>query len=185
MSKIEDGCLPELPKYLKPLIEQSTETLSGTELTKLTLLLYKYQDIFKSPDGQLGRTNIVKHRIDTGNAVPIKQRPRRLPVSQIEAVDKELDKMEAEGIIEAIGSPWSSPLVIVTKKNGDLRVCVDYRAVNEVMSKSAVPLPKSRNAWILYLDLNIFVQWTLPKGIIKLQCTQMTNVRLHSPQEEG
>ena len=142
VSKIEDGCLPELPEYLKPLVEQSTETLPGTELTKLTQLLYKYQDIFKSPDGQLGRTNLVKHRIDTGNAVPIKQRPRRLPVSQIEAVDKELDKMEAEGIIEASDSPWSSPLVIVTKKNGDLRVCVDYRAVNEVMRKSAVPLPK-------------------------------------------
>ena len=142
VSKIEDGCLPELPEYLKPLIEQSSETLSGTELTKLTQLLYKYHDIFKSPDGQLGRTNLVKHQIDMGNAVPIKQRPHRLPVSQIEAVDKELDKMEAEGIIEASDSPWSSPLVIVTKKIGDLRVCVDYRAVNEVMRKSAVPLPK-------------------------------------------
>ena len=64
MSKIEDGCLPE---YLK-LIEQLSETLSGTELINLTQLLYKYQDIFKSPDGQLGRTNLVKHRIDTGNA---------------------------------------------------------------------------------------------------------------------
>ena len=50
--------------------------------------------------------------------------------------------MEAEGIIEASDSPWSSPLVTVTKKNDDLRVCVDYRAVNEVMRKSAVPLPK-------------------------------------------
>ena len=50
--------------------------------------------------------------------------------------------MEAEGIIEASDSPWSSSLVIVTKKNGDLRVCMDYRAVNEVMGKSAVPLPK-------------------------------------------
>ena len=54
VSKIEDGCLPELHKYLKPLIEPSTETLSGTELIKFTQLLYKYQDIFKSPDGQLG-----------------------------------------------------------------------------------------------------------------------------------
>ena len=70
------------------------------------------------------------------------QRPRRLPVSQIKAVDKELDKMQAEGIIEASDSPWSSALVIVTKKNGDLRVCVDYRAVDEVMRKTAVPLPK-------------------------------------------
>ena len=50
--------------------------------------------------------------------------------------------MATEGIIEASDSPRSSPLVIVTKKNGDLRVCVDYCAVSEVMRKSAVPLPK-------------------------------------------
>ena len=64
VSKIEDGCLPELPEYLKPLIEQSLETLSGAELTKLTQLVYKYQGIFKSPGGRLGRTNLVKHRIE-------------------------------------------------------------------------------------------------------------------------
>ena len=62
-----------LLEYLKPLIEQSSETLSGTELTNLTQLLYKFQDIFKSPDGQLGPINLIKHRIDTGNALPIKQ----------------------------------------------------------------------------------------------------------------
>ena len=74
------------------------------------------------------------HRVDTGNAVPIKQRPRRLPVSQQELVDK-----EAQGIIEPSDSPWSSPLVIVTKKTGDIRVCVDHRAINNVMRKSAIP----------------------------------------------
>ena len=50
--------------------------------------------------------------------------------------------MEAEGIIEVSDSLWSLPLVIVTKKTGDLRVCMDYHAVNEVMGESAVPLPK-------------------------------------------
>ena len=50
--------------------------------------------------------------------------------------------MEAQGIIEHSDSPWSSPLVIVTKKTGDIRVCVDYRAINNVMRKSAIPLPR-------------------------------------------
>ena len=55
VSKIEDGCLPESPEYLKPLIEQSSEKLSEPELTKLTQLVYKYQGIFKSPNGRLGK----------------------------------------------------------------------------------------------------------------------------------
>ena len=54
VSKIEDGCLLELPEYLKPLIEQSSETLSGTELTKLTQLLYKYQEYLRVLMGNLG-----------------------------------------------------------------------------------------------------------------------------------
>ena len=45
-------------------------------------------------------------------------------------------------IIEPSDSPWSSPLVIVTKKSGDIRVCVDYHAINSVMRKSAIPLPR-------------------------------------------
>ena len=79
MSKIEDGCLCELSEYLKPLIEQLSETLSAAQLTKLTQLVHKYlafkelkdklshdkyQAIFKSPDGRLGQINLVKHRID-------------------------------------------------------------------------------------------------------------------------
>ena len=98
--------------------------------------MYQYQDIFKSPDGQLDRTNLVH----IGNAVPIKQHPRHLPVSQ-KLADKELDKIEAQSIFEPSDCPWSSPLVIVNKKTGEIRVCVDYCPINNVMRKSAIPLP--------------------------------------------
>ena len=109
LNMIEEQNIPELPEFLKPLVENTSGDLKETELFGLTRLLYQYQDIFKSPDGQLGRTNLVQHRVDTGNAVPIKQHPKRLPVSQ-ELVDKELDKMEAQGIIEPSDSPWSSAI---------------------------------------------------------------------------
>ena len=97
---IKEQNIPELPEFLKPLVENTSAGLKEAELFGHTRLLYQYQDIFKSPDGQLGRTKLVQHRVDTGNAVPIKQRPRCLPVSQQKLVDKELDKMEAQGIIE-------------------------------------------------------------------------------------
>ena len=82
LNMIEEQNIPELPEFFKPLVENTSGDLKETELFELTKQLYQYQDIFKSPDGQLGRTNMLQNRVDTGNAVPIKQCPRRLPVSQ-------------------------------------------------------------------------------------------------------
>ena len=156
-----------MPEFLKPLVENTSGDLKETELFGLTRLLYQYQDIFKSPDGQFGRTNLVQHRVDTGNAVPIKEHPRCLPVSQQELVDKELDKLEAQSIIEPSDSPWSSPLVIVTKKTGDIRVCVDYRANNSVMRKSAIPVPRIQDSLLGFsIWIKILLYYGLGTGIL-------------------
>ena len=76
-----------------------------------------------------------------GNARPVKQRYRNVPMHLQSKVDKELVKMEENGEIEDSTSPWSSPLVIVPKKDGKLRISTDYRGLNEVMKKYANPLP--------------------------------------------
>ena len=99
-------------------------------------------DAFVGPDGKLGRTKLVKHIIDTGDAIPIKQSYRRLAQKQQEIADEEIDKMLDQGIIEPSNSPWASPIVIVTKKDGTPRFCIDYRKLNEVSRKDAYPLPK-------------------------------------------
>ena len=93
------------------------------------------------PNGKLGSTTLTEHCIGTGDHPPIKLRPRRLPITQKDVVQKELDKMEAQGLIESSDSPWASPLVIITKKDGSVRVCVDYRALNEISRKSPAGLP--------------------------------------------
>ena len=77
-----------------------------------------------------------------GDAKPIKQAPRRLPLAQKAIVDQEIDKMLSEGIIETSDSAWSSPVVLVKKKDGSIRFCVDYRKLNNVTRKDAYPLPK-------------------------------------------
>ena len=68
------------------------------------------------PDGKLDRTNLVKHAIDTGDARPIKQPLRRIPLAQKEIVEKELDKMLQHDILEPSDSPWSTPIVLVKRK---------------------------------------------------------------------
>jgi RNase H-like domain found in reverse transcriptase/Reverse transcriptase (RNA-dependent DNA polymerase)/Integrase zinc binding domain/Integrase core domain len=92
-------------------------------------------------DQGLGRTSLIHHIIDTQNALPIKQ--RYYPVSpQIQKqMKEEIDRMLALDVIEESFSPWSSPLVMVKKPNGKIRLCLDSRKLNSVTKKDNYPLP--------------------------------------------
>jgi len=85
---------------------------------------------------------LIQHRIQLEDTTPIKQkcRPRNPAMQRI--IDEEVDKMLAEGVIRPSSSPWSSPVVIVRKKDGKLRFCVDFRRLNKVSKKDAYPLPQ-------------------------------------------
>jgi hypothetical protein len=104
-------------------------------------LLAEYKDIFAMDSEGHGRTNKVYHRIDTGDARPVIQPQRRLPLAKQAVVSEMLDDMQRRGVIEESESTWSSPVVLVRKKNGELRLCVDYRKLNEVTRKD-FPLPR-------------------------------------------
>jgi hypothetical protein len=129
------------PVHLQPLLDQSSEGLSAAEKQQLQELLLEFVDVFVGPDGRLGRTSLVKHEIDTGSAKPIRQAARRLPMAQKGIAETEIQKMLDGGIIEHSASAWSSPVVLVRKKDGSTRFCVDYRRVNMVTQKDAYPLP--------------------------------------------
>jgi hypothetical protein len=75
-----------------------------------------------------------------GDARPIHQPPRRILLAKQTEVKEMLDKMQRHGVIEESESPWSSPVVLVRKKNGELRFCVDYRKLNDVTKKGCFPL---------------------------------------------
>lgn len=97
-------------------------------------------EVFAKMGTRLGCTNVVQHDIKTDHP-PIKQRHYPLsPALQLH-VNKELEKMLAEGIIEPSNSPWASPIVMVKKPDGSYRFCVDYRQLNRVSIPDAYPLP--------------------------------------------
>lgn len=89
----------------------------------------------------LSETNVLCHTIDTGQEKPIKQ--RYFPVSP--AIQKllydELDRMLSLNVIEESKSSWSSPVTLVKKSNGKVRLCLDARRLNQVTVKDAYPLP--------------------------------------------
>lgn len=151
----------ELPTHLQPLVDGVAPEASENERKLLSDLLIKYKDSFQGPDGKLGRTNLVSHRIET-NCKPIKQRLRTPPIHMQDAVDAELDRMIKHDIIEPSESPWSSPLLAIKKKSGDIRLCADLRKLNDALiNKDAYPLPKidecldtlSGSNWFSTLDL--------------------------------
>ena len=88
-------------------------------------LLLEYNDVFSLSGTPLGRTDMVEHKIHTGEAQPIKQQPRRVPLHQEEVVKTEIDRMISQDVIRPSESPWASPVVIVKKKDGSFRFCVD------------------------------------------------------------
>ena len=108
-----------------------------------------------------GHTDLARHSIDTGSTPPIKQPPRRLAPHRRETIAEEVDKMLEAGVIEESVSPWASPVVLVKKKDGTTRFCVDYRRLNAATVKDAYPLPRVEDcldtmagaAWFSSLDL--------------------------------
>lgn len=90
----------------------------------------------------LGRTDKIEHVIDTGNAVPIKQRYYPVSPSLKKIMDEELDKMLELGVVVPSNSAWSSPVVLVDKPDGSKRFCVNFRKVNAVTKRDAYPLPQ-------------------------------------------
>ncbi|CAH8556952.1 unnamed protein product [Dicrocoelium dendriticum] len=118
--------------------------LSADTLTqaRLAQVIQNYSDAFAWKSGDLGRTGLVKHSIDTGVARPIKVPPRRIPIHWQGEIQKLIDEMLEKNVIQPSNSPWASPVVLVKKKDGGFRLCVDYRRLNEATRKDAYPLPR-------------------------------------------
>ena len=124
------------------LVEQSEQCLSQGEKEQLFALLLEYHDLFATGPQDLGQTGRVQHTINTGAAPPIRQQVRRVPQFRRQEAKRLLDDMLGRGVIQPSDSPWASPVVLVPKKDGSLRFCVDYRRVNSVTRKDAYPLPR-------------------------------------------
>ena len=122
-------------------IDLTSSSLSENDKSRLIDLLIEYRDVFVNSDLDLGRAHRFTHKIDTGDNAPFRQRPYRIPQSQLEMVDKNIEEMLNKGIIQETNSPWSQPLVIVTKKDGSPRFCVDFRKLNNITKQQIFPMP--------------------------------------------
>jgi hypothetical protein len=91
--------------------------------------------------GPLRQTPVIKHDIVLTNFKPFRLPPYRHSATKKKAIQEQIKDMLASGIIEASSSPYSSPVVMVSKKDGKYRFCVDFRRLNSIIEDSAQPLP--------------------------------------------
>ena len=136
-NSILQGVLYELKVSELPLPE--------CEKRRVVDLVRRNLDAFATSPTDVGRTHLVMHKIDIGNNLPFKERVRPVPHSWREFMDQELDKLLAIGAISEANPgdcPFASRCVVVRKKDGTFRLCVDYRRLNAITVKDSYPLPR-------------------------------------------
>ena len=113
------GELDSLPTRLHDLVSQTSQDLDTTQQHRLANVLLRYTDLFPAPGSTLtGHTDAVEHEIDTGNSAPIRCAPRRMSPQKMKKEEECVSDMLTGGQIEPSDSPWSSPVVLVTKRTG-------------------------------------------------------------------
>jgi hypothetical protein len=141
-SKSPENGDEQLPSHLVDLFERSSKSRSHLEKLEIKKLLIEFQDVFSKDDDDVGRTTLIEHTIETGDARPVKQLPRRVPIA-FQGEEKDcIEKLLRQGTIRPSTSPWASPLVLVRKKDGSVRTCVDYRILNKKTLVDSFPMPR-------------------------------------------
>lgn len=130
---VAQHCAVVLQGAAHPLLSE-INSLPERERARLSSLLYEYDAIFTD---RRGRTTLVRHRIDMGDAAPWKCNPRPISLTKWKALDSALDELIDTGVVERSNSPWGFPVVLVPEKDDTYRLCVDYRRLNEVTKKDA------------------------------------------------
>ncbi len=125
-----------------PEVHLEDTQLNADKQAQLKSLLTEFADIFSSHSHDYGKTNLITHSINTGDAAPKKLRPYRTSPATQAVLQQEVSKLLDHNVIEESHSPWSAPVVLVRKKDGTHRFCVDYRRLNDVTIKDSHPLPR-------------------------------------------
>jgi len=121
---------PDLPEHLLTMYEKNAPGLNDLEDFHFRQLLIEYEDVFAKDSYDLGKCNLVQHHIDTGDERPVKRHTRRMPQSQYDEVKNQICELSKSGRISPSNSPWGANVLLVKKKDGNWRMCIDYRELN-------------------------------------------------------
>ena len=142
--------------------------LSSSEKQRIGALLDSYPSVFSRSDDDVGRFDVTEHRIELYDYTPIYQKPRRFPEVVNQEIESQCRELELLDIIEPSQSPWSSPVVPIRKKDGSLRLCIDYRRLNDVTKPDKFPLPNLNDSIFGLCGMQYFTCMDLVRGYYQL-----------------
>ena len=131
-------------------------------------VLSNNKDAFAFEGEPLGHTDLAKHSIETTTDTPVNRQQHRQTYEQWTASQKEVETLLRQGIVEYCDSKYNSPLVLVMKPNGEWRLCIDYRALNEVTVDAPFPMPILEEALAMIAGMKIFSTIDLKQGYYQI-----------------
>ena len=156
---------PEQQKKLNSKLDMTgIEEWSQEDKKAVDELFKEYGRLFASEKNDLGHTTRVKHKIQLNDYTPFKERYRRVPPHLYKEVQKHLKEMVEIGAIRKSSSPWTSAVVLVRKKDGSLRFCIDLRHLNNRTINDAYSLPRIEETLDCLNGVKTFTSLDLKSG---------------------
>ena len=159
---------------LAQIIEVCGDACTAEEAVRLRACVLDSHDTFALEKAELGEVVEVQHHIETGDSPPVRQPPRRVPFVVRPEITRMINEMLHAHVIQESSSPWASLVVLVKKKSGELRFCVDHRRLNAVTRKDVFPLPRIDDLLDQLSGKSIFSTLDARSGYwqIQVECSQ-------------
>ena len=159
----EDGGWTEA-RQLMHALTVDWDNIPVSDIPATEAMFWEHRGVFARDEHQMGRTATVQHPIETGDSVPITLPLRCQAQIHLETIDSNVEDMKCRGVIRDSDSPWNFPVVLVKKKDGSVRFCIDYRQLNSVTKRDNHPLPNITELLDSLADKKIFSTMDLMSG---------------------
>ena len=163
MNELDDDEQLEFPNFesRESVAAVKIGNLSDSELLQTKALLNEYRDVFSEVPGC---TNIIEHKIVLTSDKPVRSKPYAVPFSMRDSLKCDIKAMIENKIIRPSTSPYASPIVLVKKKDGTNRICVDYRKLNKLTIFDPEPMPTAADVFEKLANDRYFTTIDFTKG---------------------
>ena len=135
-------------------------------------LLMEFHHVFSLDKNEMGCTDTTEHVIKLTNSEPFKERFQRITPPLVEEVREHIQEMLDGGAIHPSNSPWCNAMVLVRKKDGTLRFCIDFRELNEQTEKDSFPMPRMIDTMETMVGTKIFSSMDLKSGFWQVKMAE-------------